>query len=298
VPCGMVQCILGGPPAESWIERARLERVPCIRPLLERWNQGTAKSSDPTWRPGGLYNGMIRPVAPYAIRGVIWYQGESNSPRAFQYREMFPLLIRNWRDLWGQGSLPFGFVQIAPFSYPLSMEKGWKDWEKYVPELREAQLATWKTVPQTGMVVTMDVGDVNDIHPANKQEVGHRLALWARSQVYGQKDLVYSGPIYRSMARDNGKIRMQFDHLGSGLTTRDGKAPSHFIIAGADRKFVPAKAEIVGNEVVAWADGVTAPEAVRYGWCHHAEPNLCNREGLPASPFRTDLWGCVTEANN
>ncbi len=295
VPCGMIQCILGGAPAEAFIERAHMETVPCIRPLLERWNQGTARPNDSIWRPGGLYNGMILPVVPYALRGVIWYQGESNSARAFQYRQMFPLLIRNWRDIWGQDAIPFGFVQIAPYDYPVPPHD---HWDQYVPELRDAQLETWKTVPNTGMVVTMDIGDVHDIHPANKQEVGRRLSLWARSQVYGEKDLVYSGPIYRSSLRDHGKIRLQFDHIGGGLTTRDGKPPSHFTIAGADQKFLPAKAEIIGREIVVWSDQVPSPEAVRLAWCHHAEPNLCNKEGLPASPFRTDNWKWLTEPNN
>jgi sialate O-acetylesterase len=295
VPCGMLQCTIGGAPAEAWIERARLEQVPCILPLLERWKKGKAVPNDAIWQPGGLYNGSLLPLAPYGLRGFIWYQGESNSARAFQYREMFPLLIANWREIWGKQDMPFGFVQIAPYNYPVPPHDGW---DKYVPELRQSQLETWQKVPGTGMVVTMDIGDVNDIHPARKQEVGRRMSLWAMSQVYGKPNVVYSGPIYRSMTVKGGQIRLQFDHLGSGLSTRDGKAPSHFTVAAADHNFVPAQAAIDGCEVVVWADGLSAPVAVRYGWCHHVEPNLCNKEGLPASPFRTDDWRWLTEANN
>jgi sialate O-acetylesterase len=295
VPCGMLQCTIGGAPAEAWTDAARLAQVPCIRPLLERWKEGKAMPSDAIWRPGGLYNGTILPLAPYGIRGFIWYQGESNSARAFQHRQMFPLLIANWREIWGNSTMPFGFVQIAPYDYPVPPHN---NWDKYVPELRQSQLETWRKVPNTGMVVTMDIGDLKDIHPANKQEVGRRLSLWALSQVYGRKEMVYSGPIYRSMTIKDGKIWLQFDHLGGGLSTRDGKAPSHFTIASKDERFVPAQAAIEGNEVVVWSASVAMPVAVRHGWCHHAEPNLCNKAGLPASPFRTDNWKWLTEANN
>ena len=230
---------------------------------------------------------MIAPLIPYAIRGAIWYQGESNIGRAYQYRTLFPAMIANWRADWGQGDFPFGFVQLAP--YPL-----WTSNPACCAELREAQLMTLKSMPNTGMAVTMDIGNVKDIHPKNKQDVGRRLALWALAKVYG-RELVYSGPIYKSMAVEGDKIRLQFDHVGGGLTASDGKPLVEFTIAGADQKFVPAVAQIDGNAIVVHSDQVAQPAAVRYAWRDEATPNLANKEGLPASPFRTDAWKGVTE---
>ena len=218
---------------------------------------------------------MIAPLIPYAIRGAIWYQGESNVGRAYQYRTLFPAMIANWRADWGQGDFPFGFVQIAPFRYEAGQIS-----PACCAELWEAQLMTLKSAPNTGMAVTMDIGDVKDIHPKNKQEVGRRLALWALAKVYG-RDIVYSGPIYKSMAVEGNKIRLQFDHVGGGLIASDGKPLTDFTIAGADQKFVPAVAEIDGNSIVVHSDQVAQPVAVRFAWRDDATPNS-GQQGRPA----------------
>jgi len=234
-----------------------------------------------SWTPSALYNGMISPLIPFGIRGAIWYQGESNRPEARLYRTLFPALITDWRRHWGEGDFPFYYVQIAPYAYP--NDKG------ETAELREAQMMTL-AAPNTGMAVTMDIGDPGNIHPQHKDEVGRRLALWALAKTYGRKDLVYSGPIYKSMTVDGNRVRLTFDYVGGGLKSRDGKALTHFLIAGEDRKFVPAKAVIDGSTVVVSSDAVSKPAAVRYGWGTTDEPNLANAEGLPASSFRTDDW--------
>lgn len=285
VPVGMINSSWGGTPAESWISRKALESVPALRPLLERWEKNPDKKTP--WRPACLYNGMIAPLVPYAMRGAIWYQGESNVGRAYQYRILMPLLIADWRRAWGQGDFPFGMVQLAPYRYGPAGEIA-------CAELREAQTLTMQNTPNVGMAVTMDIGNPKDIHPKNKQEVGRRLGLWALAKVYG-RDLIYSGPIYKSMTVEGNKVRISFDHCGSGLATRDGKPPSHFAVAGADQKFYPAQATLDGNTVVVHSPQVSQPVAVRYAWKDDAEPNLMNREGLPASPFRTDQWKGVTE---
>jgi sialate O-acetylesterase len=229
--------------------------------------------------PTALYNGMIAPVAPFGIRGALWYQGESNVSRALQYRALFPAMIDDWRRAWDRGDFPFLYVQIAPFIYGNN--------ENPAPaELREAQMLALRR-PNTGMAVTMDIGNPRDIHPKNKQEVGRRLALWALAKTYGKGGLVYSGPIYKSMKKEGSKIRISFDHVGSGLSSKGG-APTHFTIAAADGAFVPAQAAIDGSTVLVWADAVADPAAVRYAWGSADEPNLFNQEGLPASSFRTD----------
>lgn len=236
-----------------------------------------------------LYNAMIAPITPCAIRGVIWYQGESNVPRAAQYRKAFPMMIAAWRQAWGNDTMPFYFVQIAPFS-------GYTAWNLPAgasAELREAQRLAL-SMPYTGMVVTTDlVPNVDDIHPTNKQSVGHRLALWALAHDYGRKDIVPSGPIYRSMKIEGDRIRLNFDHVGSGLEARGGTLIG-FTIAGEDRKFVPAQATIDGQTVVVHANGVRKPAAVRFAWEDAPIPGFFNKDGLPASPFRTDDWPLLT----
>lgn len=276
VPVGLIQTSWGGTPAEFWTSRKALDSDPALKPLLRHPDSSS------------LYNGMIAPLVPFAIRGAIWYQGESNVSRAHQYCTLFPAMIADWRAVWGQGDFPFGFVQIAPFRY------GGQD-PANCAELWEAQLLTLKNVPNTGMAVTMDIGDVKDIHPKNKQDAGKRLALWALAKVYGRDDLVYSGPIYKSMAIEGDCIRLSFDHVGGGLTAADGKPLRDFTIAGEDQQFVPAAAEIDGDSIVVRGEGISKPAAVRYAWRDDAQPNLANREGLPASPFRTDRWKCLTE---
>lgn len=239
------------------------------------------------WQPTGLYNGMIHPLIPFAIRGAIWYQGESNLLDGMMYHEKMKALITGWRKLWQQGNFPFYFVQLAPFKYD-----GWPSKDvtpTSLPEIWQAQLASL-IIPNTGMVVTTDITELDDIHPHNKQDVGKRLALWALAKTYGQADLVYSGPLYRAMFIQDRTIRISFDHVGTGLTSSDGGPLRWFEVAGRDEKFVKAKAEISGNSVLVWSDDVIQPVAVRFGWHQEATPNLSNKEGLPASPFRTDKW--------
>ncbi|MEN9840315.1 MAG: hypothetical protein RL376_115, partial [Verrucomicrobiota bacterium] len=222
--------------------------------------------------PSSLYQGMIVPLQPYSLRGVIWYQGESNARRADAYRTLFPALIRDWRAQWGQGEFPFLFVQIAPY----------KD---QPPEIRDAQLHTWRTTPNTAMVVTTDVGDAQDIHPTRKEPVGARLALAARALVYGEK-LAYSGPLFRSASVTGPKVTLSFDHLGGSLVAKDGPLRG-FTVSADGKTFVPAQAEIVGDTVVLQAESVTNPVEARYGWANVPDVNLFNAAGLPASPFRT-----------
>jgi sialate O-acetylesterase len=222
--------------------------------------------------PTVLYNGMVAPLLPYAIAGVIWYQGEANVRRERQYRSLFPATIADWRRAWGR-DLPFLFVQIAPF-------------REMTPELREAQLLAWQHTPNTAMVVTTDCGDANDIHSPHKQPVGARLALAARALAYGER-LEYSGPVYDLLKVKGGKAALRFTHLGGGLLAKGGPLKG-FTVAGADKVFHPARAEIRGKTVVVTSEAVRQPVAVRYGWANVPEGNLFNKAGLPASPFRTD----------
>ncbi len=240
--------------------------------------------------PTVLYNGMIAPIVPFGIRGAIWYQGESNAGRAYQYRELFPLMITNWRQDWGLGDFPFLFVQLANFMATKD-EPGDSAWA----ELREAQTMTLD-LPHTGMATIIDIGEANDIHPKNKQDVGKRLALWALANTYGQT-IVYSGPLYKSMEIKDNKIVLHFDCLGGGLVAQGDGPLKGFAIAGKDRKFVWADAKIQGDTVVVSSDKVTEPAAVRYAWADNPVCNLYNKADLPASPFRTDQWPGVT-ANN
>ena len=266
--------------------------------LLKGWNEETAKAkaanqplptkpvvaSPQPAAPSGpdgnqnsettLFNAMVNPIIPYAIKGAIWYQGESNASQSRLYRSLFPAMIADWRARWNQGKFPFLFVQIAPYS-------------GQPPEIREAQLLTLAKSANTAMAVTTDVGNAKDIHPTRKEPVGQRLALAARALAYGEK-IEYSGPLYQSMKIAGGEVALTFTHAGGGLIAKDGDLKG-FTIAGADGKFVPAKAVINGTNIVVSAEGVTAPKAVRYGWVNVPDVNLFNQEGLPASPFRTDV---------
>jgi len=237
--------------------------------------------------PSGLFQGMIRPLVPYAIRGVVWYQGESNNARAYQYRHLLPALIRGWRAAWGTDDFPFGIVQLPNYGPPRPEPHGSR-WA----ELREAQLRAL-AVPQTGLVVTIDQGDPADVHPKHKAEVGKRLALWALGSVYG-KDVVYSGPVYDSMRVENGRIRVRFRSGSAGLATRDDGPLKGFSVAGADQVFYWAEARIEGEEVVVASAAVRNPVAVRYAWADSPECTLTNHTGLPASPFRSDDWPAKT----
>ncbi|MES2737699.1 MAG: sialate O-acetylesterase [Verrucomicrobiota bacterium] len=237
--------------------------------------------------PATLFNAMVAPLIPYTLQGAIWYQGESNQKRAFQYQELLPNMINDWRTRWND-EFSFYIVQLASFgnSQPVSADAGVADtWA----ELQEAQYLTALTLPQTGLAVTNDIGEEKDIHPKNKQEVGRRLALWALAKDYGKTSTIPSGPLYKNSVIEGGRVRLQFDYTGGGLKARDGAALKHFQIAGADQKWVWAEAKIEGNEVIVSSPQVPVPVGVRYAWAAWpAGANLINAEGLPASPFRTD----------
>lgn len=252
---------------------------------------GIPVSVGPNSYPTLLFNAMLNPLIPYAMRGVIWYQGESNAGRARQYAKAFPLMINDWRNRWNEGDFPFYFVQLATFNAGNGDSKKGSTWA----ELRESQARTL-SLPNTGMIVTTDIGNPADIHPKNKQDVGKRLAAIALHNVYGESN-EYSGPMYASMTTEGNKVRISFTHTGSGLIVKDKYGYiKGFEISGTDRIFHYAQAAIDGNTVVVYADDVTSPVAVRYGWSDDAgEDNLFNREGFPAAPFRTDDWPGITE---
>ncbi|WP_046243340.1 sialate O-acetylesterase [Hymenobacter terrenus] len=238
--------------------------------------------------PTVLFNSMVAPLIPFALKGVIWYQGENNTGRAEQYRTLFPALITDWRKRWGAPELPFLFVQLANF-LPAVPEPGPSTWA----ELREAQ-AQALVLPRTGMATAIDIGETDDIHPHNKQEVGRRLALAARHIVYGEKALVHSGPTYAGMAAKGAEVRLRFKHVGGGLVAPNGKLLQGFAVAGADQKFHWATARLMGNEVMVQSADVKTPVAVRYNWANNPNGNLYNKDGLPAVPFRTDSWPGIT----
>lgn len=240
--------------------------------------------------PTVLYNAMIAPLVPYGLKGAIWYQGESNVNRAYQYRELFPTMIADWRDQWGQGDFPFLYVQLANF-LQTAPEPGESAWA----ELREAQDRTLAT-KNTGMATIIDIGEADDIHPQNKQDVGKRLSLAARHVAHGE-NLVYSGPRYKSYQVEGATVRVTFEHLGGGLTTPENAPLAGFAIAGADRRFHWAEGKIVGDTVILSSAAVAQPVAVRYAWADNPDCNLYNQAGLPAPPFRTDSWPGTTVAN-
>ena len=232
--------------------------------------------------PSALFNGMIAPLLPYAIRGAIWYQGESNADRARQYQTLFPLMIRDWRRAWGQGDFSFYFVQLANY-----MAQQAQPSESQWAELREAQTMAL-ALPNTGMAVAIDIGDAGDIHPGNKQDVGLRLAFNALNQTYGLREVMPCGPLFRLVSRDGASLRLSFDFVGRGLVCR-GEALQGFAIAGEDGRFVWATATIENEQVVVSSPGVSHPKVVRYAWADNPVASLYNRDGLPASPFRTDV---------
>ena len=294
VPIGLISTSWGGSTAEAWASAGMLsEKFPEFDGVMKGYPAITAESGGLYSRanraprgtsqisPAVLYNGMLRPLIPFAIRGVIWYQGETNVPRPVQYRKLFPAMIQDWRSKWGQGDFPFYYVQIAPFSY--------KTERKSAAFLREAQMMALSE-PETGMVVTMDLGDKNSIHPKKKKPVGERLAMLALKRDYGRQDLVATGPIYQDSKVEGNQVRLAFTDLGGGLAVRGGGELTHFKIAGADQKFFPAKAVIDGKTIVVSSAKVAKPVAVRFAWGSGDEPNLMNKEGLPVSSFRTDEW--------
>ena len=243
--------------------------------------------------PGILFNAMIHPLLPYTIKGAIWYQGETNAGRAYEYRTAFPVMITDWRQHWKQGDFPFFFVQLSTFGSAAANSNKGSNWA----ELREAQAMTL-SLPNTGMAVTTDIGDPKDIHPKNKQDVGKRLAFIALHDLYGKQG-EYMGPVYQSMNKIGDRIDLSFTHTGSGWLVKDKYGYiKGFEIAGADKKFHFAKALINGNKITVWCDEVPQPVAVRYNWADDAsEGNLFNKEMLPAAPFRTDDWEGVTTRN-
>ncbi|MDR1191252.1 MAG: sialate O-acetylesterase, partial [Verrucomicrobiales bacterium] len=233
---------------------------------------------------------MVAPLMPYAIKGVLWYQGESNAAYAHAYRELLPLLVNSWRAHWGRGDFPFYVVQLPNFGGAKPLPVSDDDWAV----LRESQLRAAQTVPGVKMAVTIDLGEPFDIHPHNKQDVARRLARIALADVYGKK-IEWSGPMYESMQIEGNKIRLKFSHADGGLVAKDG-ALKRFAIAGADKQWLPAAAEIDGDTVVVSSASLSAPVAARYAWSSNPEGcNLYNQAGLPASPFRTDDWPVVTQ---
>jgi sialate O-acetylesterase len=295
VPVGLIDDSWGGSAAEAWVRRDILEKNPKYKPLIERW-KGLEKESEKhpnemhgNARPGNIYNGVLKPTIGYGIKGAIWYQGESNAGRAYQYRDLFPLMIQNWRDAWGIGNFPFYWVQLADFlpERPQPGESGWA-------ELREAQTMTLDRLPKTGQAVIIDIGDGKDIHPKNKQGVANRLARLALANDYGVK-IASQSPRYKSMETKENKIVLKFAHAGDGLQTFDVPEARGFAIAGKDKKFVWAKAQITGKDTIeVWSDEVSEPAAVRYAWADNPVCNIYGKSGLPLTPFRTDDWKGVT----
>lgn len=322
VPVGLIGVYHGGTPTEAWASRNTLNGQPELRrDFVERFErmrgdhaaavqkftteaeelkkQGKRPTSlppripvFPAWQGAELFNGMIAPLVPYGIRGVITYQGEGNADRAAQYRVLFPELIKGWREAWGQGDFPFLVVQLAPFDKnrnrtleQITAAPEDSDWAR----LREAQSLTVKAVPNCALVVTTDLGEKDDVTPAKKEPVGARLALAARALAHGEK-LVASGPVLKEMAVQGEKVTLRFDHVGTGLEARGGKLTG-FAVCGEDKKFVWADAQIQpDNSVMVSAAAVPKPVAVRYGWADFPVVNLFNQDGLPASPFRTDTF--------
>jgi sialate O-acetylesterase len=284
VPIGLISTNNGGTRMEAWTSHEALASRPPF--AADAQSAQAAAESSPSRpaaaldknHPTGLYNAMIHPLIPFAMRGVIWYQGEANADAHVHYRELSELMIGDWRKRWGQGDFPFLLVQLAGYS---PSAHAW-------PALREAQWQTVQTVPHTGMVVTTDLGDPADIHPRRKQAVGQRLALVARALAYGE-EIVYSGPTYRAMRVDGSQVRLEWDHVGGGLVAQGGPLQG-FEIAGAGGDYLPATATIEGEELVVSSDAIKNPVAVRYNWSGWTEGNLYNEEGLPAAPFRTERF--------
>jgi sialate O-acetylesterase len=261
------------PLAGTWMSRTEFRLDPASGPVRPQAGNESQVSTL-------LYNAMIHPFVPYGIRGAIWYQGESNDTRYVEYRALFPAMIRGWRKAWGQGDFPFYYVQLANYKQRLDAPAE-SDWAG----LREAQTMTLR-LKNTGMAAAIDIGAASDIHPRNKQDVGKRLALWAEAKVYG-KDIVYSGPMFRSVRFEGVKAVVTFDHAEGGLEVKGTKAEG-FAVAGPDGKFVWAEAEIQGNRAIVSSPDIPVIKAVRYGWADNPAVNLTNRAGLPAVPFRTD----------
>lgn len=323
VPVGVVSCSLGASTCEAWMSEEQLRKEPSLAYLadqfdallpqydaaavrahakqIQQWHASDHNTRGP-WpvsppnpysRKVGtaLYRSMLSTIIPFTVRGAIWYQGEGNaiSKRGYEYRTLFPALIQSWREDFECPDMPFYFVQLAPFEG--FGDKGGSVWA----DLREAQLLTWQNLPSTGMAVAADVGEEKDIHPKNKQPLGERLARFARRDCYGEEGVLVSGPIYRSASVEGAIIRVAFDHVGQGLELK-GELGG-FEICGADQLFRPASVRIEGDCVVVSSSEVEAPTAVRYAWKNWFVASLFNKDGLPASPFRTDNFKLQTQGN-
>ena len=298
VPIGIINISRGGTNIENWISleafkksNAFTELVASTRNIIPDTSiiaQG-GKGSLNNY-PGLLFNGMINPIVSLPIKGVLWYQGEANIGRAYEYRKAFALLINDWRERWGQGDFPFYFAQLSSYKGNHGTSNNGSMWA----ELRESQ-AQALALPNTGMAVTIDIGDPQDIHPRNKQDVGKRLAAIALNKTYG-KPVSWSGPHFRALFMENDKVRVSFDHATPGLVTRGNSSEvKGFEIAGTDGKFYPATATIEGDQVVLQSAAVKIPAAVRYAWADNSmDANLYNKDGFPAAPFRTDDWPSIT----
>jgi sialate O-acetylesterase len=280
VTIGIVQVTANGTPAEPWTDRKAMAADPELKPAIMRFAR-KEKSL-----PGARFNGMIGPLAPLAIRGVAWYQGESNCAEAYTYRRLLPTLIDSWRALWGQGDFWFLLVQLPAYG-PKFKQPGESEWA----ELREAQALTTKR-SKVAMCVTLDTGDVKELHPTDKRDVGERLALVARSQVYGQS-VECSGPTLKNFSQNGREFVVNFDHA-TGLHVRGGGKVLGFAVAGADRKWSWGEARIDGTKIVVKALNIEAPVALRYAWADNPDVNLVNAAGLPMAPFRTDDWPMIT----
>lgn len=312
VPVGLINNAWGGSACEAWVRRDLLAADAKYKPLLDRWsgmeatfNELSAKTDlnedqkkqlgglrgqmGGNSRPGNIYNGVLKSHLGYGIRGAIWYQGESNAGRAYQYRDLFPLMIDSWRKEWGQGDFPFYWVQLADFmaEKPEPSDSSWA-------ELREAQTMTMSRLPNTGEAVIIDIGEGKDIHPKNKVDVGRRLARWALAKDYGVK-IPFHSPQYKSMEKQGNKMVLTFEHLDGGWRPFDVNEPRGFAIAGADKKFVWASAKVLQDgRVEVSSDKVAEPASVRYAWADNPVCNMYNGAGLPLTPFRTDDWPGVT----
>lgn len=342
VPVGLIDNAWGGSACEAWVRRDLLEKDPRFQPMIERFKKVEDSFSQEAFdkqaaayqkqvegwtvarrealkagkpapaalkrppqnpmtgqkRPGNLYAGVLHPTIGYGIKGVVWYQGESNSSQAKEYRDLFPFMIQHWRDEWKQGDFPFYWVQLADFK-AYQTEPVESDWA----ELREAQTLTMKKLPKTGQCIITDLGEANDIHPKNKRDVAERLVRWALVNDYGQK-LVYRSPELKDAKFDAGKALLTFDYAPNGLRTLDIDEPQGFAICGEDKKWVWAKASIIGgskkgsNQIEVSSPSVTKPIAVRFAWADNPVCNVYSAEGLPVTPFRTDDFPMLTDPAN
>ncbi|MGA0038507.1 MAG: sialate O-acetylesterase [Pirellulales bacterium] len=300
VPVGLINNAWGGSAAEAWVNREKLAEDSRFEKLLARWEQTEKEKADDkglmngNHRPANIYNGVLKPSIGYGIRGAIWYQGESNAGRAYQYRDLFPYMIKTWREEWGLGDFPFYWVQLADFRDEKA-EPAESDWA----ELREAQTMTMDALPATGEAVIIDIGEGKDIHPKNKQDVAKRLARWALAETYAVAGIPCHSPRYASMEKDGSKIVLSFEHVDGGWRPFDVPRPVGFTIAGADKAFVHANATIrEDGRIEVSAEGVSDPVAVRYAWADNPVCNMFDGAGLPLTPFRTDDFPGVTVNNH